>query len=152
MAVLRDATDEKATSKNRSIHYAALNNDTELIQALFDGSADMTVTNKLGSTALHLACVAGSSDAVTLLVKYARDPEAANVIQNTPVHCAVLSGKLETVKALVDALLKKFPDSDDFNLRTALKNPNLASFTPGMYATYYDDITNYLKDIMAKKE
>jgi len=148
---LRDAVDEKSVSKNRTIHYAALNDDTDLIQTLFDSGADMTVTNKLGSTALHLACVAGSSKAVKLLVQYSRDLEAPNKIQNTALHCAVLSGKLDTVVSLVEAAKKKYPDAEDFDLRQALKTPNLASFTPGMYANYYDDIANYLKELLPSK-
>merc|ERR550539_679718 len=145
---LKDAVDDKSISKNMSIHYAALNNDLELIETLFNMAADMTITNKLGSTALHLACVAGSTEAVKILVKYSRDPESPNTIQNTPIHCAVLSGNLDTLQALINGLEDKYADDDEFNLRAALKTPNLASFTPGMYAVYNDDIKKYLLKLM----
>ena len=44
---------------------------------------------------------------------------------NTALHCVVLSGNIEAVQGLVQALEQKY--GDEFNLRAALKKPNLAS-------------------------
>jgi len=141
---LKDAEDIKSASKNRPVHYAALYNDAELLDTLFNYQADMTRKNKLGSSVLHLACCAGSADVVETLVEYLKSPDDQNKLGNSYLHCAVLSGSLDCVIALVGALRKKFPD--EFELRPALKKRNFASYTPGMYASYYEDVTDWFRE------
>lgn len=146
--VLKDCVDEKSVSLNTSFHYAALMDYPNLIELLFVLSADVLVTNKLGSTPLHLACVAGNTDCVKGLVKYSIACDKTNKIGNTPLHCAVLSGSLDCVKMLVEELRKKF---DDYNLRAMLKHANLSSYSPGMYAGPFEEITVWFKEQCANE-
>jgi len=137
---LKDAPDNKSASQNCLIHYAALYDDVELCTTLFDLGADLNVTNKLGSTALHLACCAASVECIGYLAQFTGD-EDHNKIGNTPLHCAILSGDLECVKALINAY-------SEIKLRDALKRPNLTSFTPGMLSGKFEEIANYLVEVV----
>jgi len=140
---LKDCVDTKSVSQNNSFHYAALLGYPDLIELLFNLAADPLICNKLGSTPLHLACVAGNTECITPLVTWSIEFAKTNSIGNTPLHCAVLSGKLKCVQTLVTAFENKF---EQYHLRSQLKVANLASYTPGLYASSHEDITDWFKD------
>lgn len=143
---LKDMADPKAPSGLRPIHYAALFDDLETLQHLYDIQADLTLKNDMQSNALHLACCAGAVEVIPTLVKYLKNKvEDVNVIGNGYLHCAVLSDNLETVRVLVECLQKECPNM--FDIKAEVRKPNNCSQTPGTYANGKDELEAYLIEV-----
>ena len=82
---------------------AAIRNDTELAQLLFDSDADLNFKNYSGNAALHWAAKRGSTAVAEILINGGADVNLQNNIGETPLYWASASLQLEFLKLLLAA-------------------------------------------------
>ena len=92
--------DLKDKNGNTAVHYAALNNDVQSIQALKQAGADMNVVNKAGDTALHNAVYYGKQDAAQGLIDSGAAVNIANKAGETALHNAAFKGNWNLMSML----------------------------------------------------
>lgn len=90
-------------SMRTALHWAAKNNNVEVIDALVAGGADVRVVEKMGRPPISLAAESGSVAAIERLLKAKADPNARDEYGGSPVLWASGLGTPEAVKALLDA-------------------------------------------------
>ena len=84
------------------LHWAAYEENTEIIKLLLDRGADIKARNNGGDTPLHWAVYVGKTEIVQLLLDRGADIEAKNNLGDTSLHKAVKNGSTETVQLLLD--------------------------------------------------
>ncbi len=84
------------------LHWAAVENMTEIVKLLLDGGADINIPDSYGQTPLLMSVMQDTAMTVFLVAKGA-DVDKANLSGNTPLHEAVVGGK----KGIVTLLLEK---------------------------------------------
>jgi len=82
---------------NSLLHYAAREENTELINLLIEKGADPLLQNERGETPLHWAVA--NAEVVSLLVKY--DVDVKDRDGRTPLHWAVKFGNRDAVEILL---------------------------------------------------
>src|ERR1700721_3031986 len=102
----------QAGSDYTPLHWAALNQNTEVLQALLAKGAKIDAKTGTGVTPLMLASFFGNNEAVKELIKAKADVNAS-LGAFTPVYFATANNKLETVKQLVDAKARLDQGKDD---------------------------------------
>ncbi|MCW3097434.1 MAG: ankyrin repeat protein [Chthonomonadaceae bacterium] len=86
-----------------ALHWAAFNEDREMVDLLLRTGADPRVTTRVGAiTPLSLACINGNTEIVAALLKAGADPNAATATGATPLMTAAASGSVPAVIALLD--------------------------------------------------
>lgn len=86
-----------------ALHWAVYNGNTELVQLLLAGGADVTATTRLGGlTPLIMAARSGDADVVKLLLDAKADAAAVNANGTTPLMFAAASGQAAAVQLLLD--------------------------------------------------
>jgi ankyrin repeat protein len=86
-----------------ALHWAAYQDDLNLVRLLVRGGASVKVANRYGVTPLSLACTNGNGAMVALLLKAGADPNAPLPGGETPLMTASRTGTLAAVKALINA-------------------------------------------------
>nr|XP_060630367.1 ankyrin repeat domain-containing protein 45 isoform X1 [Anolis sagrei ordinatus] len=90
---------------------AALNNDTEEVQHIFEDPEDpdhekatelITEKDIVGRGLLYAICMAGKNDIIRTVARYGVDLKEKTVRGYTLLHCAAAWGQLETLKTLID--------------------------------------------------
>ncbi|MCF6767592.1 ankyrin repeat domain-containing protein [Thiotrichales bacterium 19S11-10] len=84
-----------------ALHYAAENNNPEILDQLLEKKADVSKKDKFGDTALHRASHLGNLEAVRQLLEKGSDVNALNKDDETPLHLSVYSNREEVVGLLV---------------------------------------------------
>ena len=105
-ALVRDGADVNAARGDgtTALHWAALNDDADMIGVLHYAGAHLEVTTRLGAyTPLHLAGQRGLRAATGALVEAGADVNALTTTGVTPLHLAAEAGDPETVRVLVEA-------------------------------------------------
>ena len=83
--------------------WAAANGDLELVRALIKAGANVSLTNKLGTSALTEASLIGAGPVIDLLLKAGADPNTANPEGETPLMAVARSGKVDAAQRLLEA-------------------------------------------------
>ena len=91
----------KKKAINGRIHFAACDNDTELIQLLLKYGVDVNKANEYGNTPMHLAAGKGALESVKVLCAAGGDINRPDNNGFTPLHHSLLSGNEEFIKELV---------------------------------------------------
>ena len=88
------------------LHYAAENNNVELLTALVKAGADVStrIKGRVGSlTPLHYAVDGNAPEAINALIKAGADVNVRDKNGYTPLHRAMWRNSFEVINALVDA-------------------------------------------------
>ena len=104
-SLLREGADVNAPRGDgmTALHWAAMNDDTELISVLIYAGAVVEPTTRLGGyTPLHLASRDGRADAVAALLAAGSRPETLTATGVSAVHLAAQSGNTDAVRALLE--------------------------------------------------
>ena len=121
------------------LHYAALENNIDLVTALISGGADVNARDKLGFTPLHFACQQGAVESARALLDAGAEVDQRDDFGRTPLLTAVLNPP-----PLGELILL---------LRERGANPIAASFagmTPTSSAREMGnyDLTQYFEDVL----
>ena len=105
LALLNKATDVNApeTDGSTALHWAAYDDNSELIDTLIHAGANATAVNRYGITPLYSACVNGNATIVRMLLNAGADPNTALPEGETALMTAARTGKEDAVKVLLDA-------------------------------------------------
>eukprot|EP00095_Tigriopus_kingsejongensis_P007825 maker-scaffold204_size260821-snap-gene-1.42 protein:Tk07825 transcript:maker-scaffold204_size260821-snap-gene-1.42-mRNA-1 annotation:"transient receptor potential channel pyrexia" len=90
--------------KMTALHLAAQDGNTESVQYLIQGGANVDARNARGQSALHLAALAQSPETVELLLKSGANANSGDYDCRTPLHSAIVKGSrsYECVRLLLD--------------------------------------------------
>lgn len=84
-----------------AMHWAALNDRCEIIEALVENKADVSLKGNDGHTPLHWAALKGNVKAAQLLIRHKADVEQADNWQFTPIIRAAQNGHILVVLLLL---------------------------------------------------
>jgi uncharacterized protein len=86
-----------------ALHWAALQDDVEMLRLLLAARANVNATTRDGAiTPLLLACANGNPEAVEALLKAGANPNSVNANGTTALMLAAASGNPDAVKVLLD--------------------------------------------------
>ena len=108
-----------------ALHWAAHNDDLELINLLLEAGANVSTKNRAGVTPLSLACSSGNTAVVELLLNAGANPNEALPNGETVLMMAARTGSVDTLNLLIDR-------GAEVNARE-----NLRETTPLMWAVDY---------------
>jgi len=108
-AAVRDLLNQKADVNKAqgdgmtALHWAASNDDLELIQMLLDAGANVKAETRLGAvTPLFMACKNGAAPIIEALLKAGASATAPDAHGTTPLMIAAAAGGAEAVKVLLE--------------------------------------------------
>jgi len=104
-SLLQEGADVNAAQADgmTALHWAARNDDAELVTVLAYAGANLEATTRLGGyTALHLAARRGQGDVVRALLEAGSVVEARTSTGATALHLAAGAGRPEAITALLD--------------------------------------------------
>src|SRR5688572_18175536 len=84
-----------------ALHWAARNDDSNLVDRLIRAGADAKATNRYGVTPIALACENGSATVVERLLKAGVSANTTGPLGETALHLCARTGRPEAVKALI---------------------------------------------------
>jgi len=84
-----------------ALHWAARNDDSNLVDRLIRAGADARATNRYGVTPIALACENGSATVVERLLKAGVNANTTGPLGETALHLCARTGRPEAVKALI---------------------------------------------------
>jgi len=91
------------TSLRTALHWAAKNNNVEIIDALLSGGANVSLVEKMGRGPLALAAESGSVDAMRRLLDSHAEVNARDEHGGSPILWAAGLGSPEAVQVLLEA-------------------------------------------------
>jgi ankyrin repeat protein len=103
--LLREGADVNSAQGDgmTALHWAALNDDADLVSTLLYAGANSRSTTRLGGfTALHLASQAGNAKAVAAMIAGGVNVNLTSATGATPLMHAATSGNTDAVTALVE--------------------------------------------------
>src|SRR5262249_1547413 len=104
-SLLKQAADVNAAQGDgmTALHWAALNDDSELAQMLLYAGANVRAPTRIGGyTPLFMAAKSGASSVLDVLLKAGSDPKAKGIDGLTPLMMAAMAGDRTTVRLLVE--------------------------------------------------
>lgn len=108
-AAVRDLLNQKADVNKAqgdgmtALHWAASNDDLELVQALLAAGADVKAETRLGAvTPLFMACKNGSASTIEALLKAGASASAPDAHGTTPLMIAAAAGGADAVRVLLE--------------------------------------------------
>jgi ankyrin repeat protein len=120
------------------LHYAALQNNRELLEALIGNGADPDAKDRLGFTPLHLAAQEWAVDAAKSLLDHGASVDPSNIYGNTPLFVAVFSSR---GRAEIIDLLRRY-GADPTKVNVSGQNPVGLARLIGSY-----DVARFFTDI-----
>ena len=105
-ALLQQGADVNAAQTDglTALHWAAMNNHTDIIDVLlYAGATVKPLTRVGGYTPLHLAARSGHSEIVTKLAMAGADPDEWTTTGVTALHFAAQANSAATIRALAEA-------------------------------------------------
>jgi ankyrin repeat protein len=105
LRLLADRADPNAPGPDgtTAIMWAAHHDDLDLVQALIEAGANVTLTNQFGTSALTEAAIIGSPSVVDALLEAGADPNTRNPEGETPLMAVARSGNVEAARRLLEA-------------------------------------------------
>lgn len=97
------------TNGRRPLNWAALRNDTAMIELLLEAGAAIDATNLSGFTALHHAVEGNALEATQLLIERGADLDKQNAGGQTPLQFAVAANRVAAFEILQAASCAKNP-------------------------------------------
>lgn len=97
------------TNGRRPLNWAALRNDTAMIDLLLEAGADIDATNLSGFTPLHHAVEGNALEATKLLIERGADLDQQNAGGQTPLQFAVAANRVAAFEILQAAACAKKP-------------------------------------------
>lgn len=94
--------DEIGSSGRTPLMEAAFDGNIDVVRALIQSGAIISIQNSYGLTALHDAAAEGHSEIVELLIKSGANIDACSNQNVTPLMCAAAWDYFDTVKLLLD--------------------------------------------------
>ena len=85
------------------LHYAAYQEDTDLVDRLLKAGAKPSVANQFGSTPLSEAAAVGNAAIIMLLLRAGADANSRNPEGQTALMAVARTGRIEAARALLDA-------------------------------------------------
>ena len=89
-------------SRNKTLHEASQDGDTELVEQLIENGADVNESDRHRLTPLHHACAKGKTETAITLIEMGANINALDRYNMTPLHHACVEGKTETAEALIE--------------------------------------------------
>lgn len=93
--------DSRSGDASVALHWAAHQNDLQLVNTLIQAGADVNLTNDLGVSALWLAAENGNLDLAQLLLSANANPELSLPSGETPLMMAARGGNAQLAQLLV---------------------------------------------------
>jgi len=105
LRLLADRADPNAPGPDgtTAVMWAAHHDDLDLVQALIEAGANVTLTNQFGTSALTEAAIVGSAPVIDALLEAGADPNARNPEGETPLMAVARGGNVEAARRLLDA-------------------------------------------------
>ena len=97
---LDDRPEVAGSNGRRPLNWAALRNNTAMIELLLDAGAGINATNLSGFTPLHHAAEANAVEAAKLLIERGADLEHRNTNGQTPLEFAVAANRIAMFELL----------------------------------------------------
>ena len=97
----RGDVNQRQADTNTAMHWAAADNEVELVQKLIAANADVNIVNKRADTPLHFAARANSREAVKALLRAGANPYKPNLKNESAMSIAVESGDEDLVGEFV---------------------------------------------------
>ena len=116
------------------LHYAAMDDEGSIIEALLAGGESPDVQDRQGFTPLHLAAQQYSLSAAAVLLKAGASVDLDNLFGNTPLFVAVFNsnGRGELIRLLraygADPLHANTSDQTPLGLARLIANSDVARF------------------------
>lgn len=85
------------------MHYAAINGNPAIVEALIEHGAIIDVPDKKKRTPLYMAAGEGNDQVVKLLLEYDADPNAISKGKYGPLHAAAYTGDIDSATLLIEA-------------------------------------------------
>lgn len=98
-----DVNQVDPSSMRTALHWAAKNNNLELMDALLKAGAMIEATDRTGRGPLAIAAESGNIEAIHRLIEAHADVNARDQLSGTPILWAAGLGSPEAVQALLDA-------------------------------------------------
>lgn len=85
------------------MHYAAINGNPAIVEALIEHGAIVDIPDKKKRTPLYLAAGEGNDQVVEFLLEYDADPNAISKGKYGPLHAAAFTGDIDSASLLIEA-------------------------------------------------
>src|SRR5690606_16834660 len=86
---------EASGNETAALHWAAYQQDAELVRALLDAGAEPSVRNLFGATPLMEAAAVGHTEIIRLLLEAGADVEASNYEEQTALMAVARTGNVD---------------------------------------------------------
>src|SRR5262245_3461904 len=105
LALIQQKVDVNAAETNGTtpLHYAAYQEDVELVDRLLKAGAKPSIVNEFGSTPMSEAATTGNAAVIRLLLKAGADVNSPNREGQTALMAVARTGHIDAAKALLDA-------------------------------------------------
>ncbi|KAK9812455.1 hypothetical protein WJX73_001064 [Symbiochloris irregularis] len=94
-------TAQDPTYGGTALHWAAANNEYQMLGMLLERNAEVMCRSYSGATPLHVAAGQGHTASIRTLLKASADPDAVDRQGSTPLHEAVHGGHIRAVSLLL---------------------------------------------------
>ena len=83
--------------------WAAYYGDLDLVEALIEAGADVTLENAFGTSAITEAAIVGDAAILSALLEAGADPNFKNPEGETPLMAVARTGRIDAAQVLLDA-------------------------------------------------
>jgi cytochrome c len=94
---------DEADKFGTALHWAALNDHSEVVALLSARGADLSVNSDLMGTPLHAAAQRDNSEIAVMLLDHGANVDAHDKGGSTPLHIAAKRGSADVARVLIDA-------------------------------------------------
>ncbi|KAJ3449514.1 ankyrin repeat-containing protein [Anaeramoeba flamelloides] len=122
-----DINYQQTIKSNSALHFAVLNQKTEMVNYLLENGIDTELKNELSLTPLNLAIKIQNLEIIKKLLKYNADPNSQDKFGQTSLHLCAKTCNYEILETLLNTG-KININQKDYSNRTALFNAVTSNF------------------------